>query len=220
MVVVELRYGSVRSMARAQCSGGQGSAQQIHGVALSAATIAVLLQEQLLLVPLQVCPVRLLYGLRSDVHLCDWCPPILCVISAFIYLAPLTLHLVMCACNVVAHVKHNCELLVWYQQVAPVTLASVIGALSIDCRFPVSDSTAHQLAARSALRPEALRVKLRQPDYRFAFPLRSRSVSSSGPSLVSNPGSIRSITVFGLPARAGIWSCYPVFCAVLLAHVL
>lgn len=103
MTVLELLYGSVQSVTRAQCSSSSVSKQQLQGVALSTSSIAVLARGQLLMVSIQV---------------------------------------------------------------APVTLASVVGALSIDARFPASDATAQQLAARSALRPESLSTRLPEPDHR------------------------------------------------------
>jgi hypothetical protein len=55
MTVLELLYGSVQSVTRAQCSSSSVSKQQLQGVALSTSSIAVLARGQLLMVSIQVC---------------------------------------------------------------------------------------------------------------------------------------------------------------------
>ncbi len=46
------------------------------------------------------------------------------------------------------------------------TLASVLGALAIDCRFPASDDTSQKRAARLLLRQEGMPSRAPVPDYR------------------------------------------------------
>ncbi len=70
------------------------------------------------------------------------------------------------------------------QQVAPVTLASVVGALALDCRFRAADDTPQTRTARLVVRAEGLPARAAAPDYRCS---RDRGHRCGGSSAISRP---------------------------------